>query len=176
MPFTGTFTIAAAAGFNVFTLTDTSDYTDEPKNTFSGRRVTLYTTDLSTLVPSDIITTYINFPYAGGDTITIDVMSRDYALNVVVDWISTAPQEGSVYQADLICGFESYNVNYEYGVIQALTARPSIQQDVNYWVNLGKVQNEIENSTQAVYYQEQVYAQAAMNRAANILSNQLTNF
>ena len=103
-------------------------------------------------------------------------MTRDYALNIVVDWISLDPQPSSDYQTQLIYGFESYNGNSEYGVIQALTARPNIIQDWNYWINLGRVQNEIENSVQAVYYQQQVSAQWAMNRAANILENQLTNF
>jgi len=176
MPFTGLFTIAAAAGFDVFTLTDVSDYTDEPKATFSGRRIRLITTNLLQLVPTGTTTTYIDFPFAGGDTITIDAMTRDYSLDIVVDWISVNPQSGSTYQASLICSFLSYNTNNEYGIIQALTAKPSCIQDINYWANLGNVQTEQQNSIWATYYQQQVSAQWAINRAAYILQNPLTNF
>ncbi len=176
MAFTGEFTIAPASGFNVFTITDTSDYDDEGEETFLGRTIILTTTASTNLVPAGTETTYINFPYSGGNSITIDCMSRDYALNVQVDWESDAPQEGSIYEASLICGFGSYNNNNLYGVEKALTARPSVTQNKNYWLNVGKVQTEIYNSSQAIYYQQQISAQVAMNRAANILQNQLTNF
>ena len=176
MAFTGEFEIAAASGFNVFTLTDISDYTDEAKGTFLGRTITLTMTNNATLVPAGTETIYINFPFSGGDSITIDCMLRDYALNVQVDWESDDPQEGSIYEASLICGFGSYNNNNLYGVEKALTARPSVTQNKNYWLNVGRVQTEIYNSSQAIYYQQQVSAQVAMNRAANILQNQLTNF
>lgn len=176
MPFTGVFTIAPAAGFNVFTLTDASDYTDEPKNTFSGRRIRLIKTNLATLVPDGTTTSYIDFPYAGGDTITINALTRDYALNVVADWISVDPQSGSTYQASLICSFLSYNTNNEYGIIQALTAKPSCIYDINYWANLGIVQTEKANAIWATYYQEQRSAQWAINRSALLLSNPVINF
>jgi len=174
--FTGLFTIAAASGFDVFSLTDASDFSNEPKATFSGRRVTIYTTSLSTLVPAGTTTTYIDFPFAGGDTITINAMLRDYSVNVVVDWITISPQPGSTYQASLIISLLSYNTNGEYGVIQALTARPLISSNVNYWMNLGLVQTENENSMQATYYQQQVSAQRAINHAKALLDNQLTYF
>ncbi len=176
MSFTGTFTIAPASGFNVFTDTDISDFTDEPKATFLGRTLTLTTTSGDTLVPAGTTTSYINFPFSGGDSLTVDCMNRDYALNVQMEWESEDPQEGSIYEASLICGFGSYNNNNLYGVEKALTARPSVTQNKNYWLNVGKVQTEIYNASQAIYYQQQVSAQAAMNRAANILQNQLTNF
>jgi len=176
--FTGADTLASAAGNpNTFSITDTSDYTDEPQNTFSTRRVSLITTADTYLVPAGTVTDYINWPFSAGNTIIIsDVMIRDYALNVVVDWISLDPQVGSSYQTQLIYGFASYNANGEYSVVQAITAKPSIVQDWNYWLNLGRVQTEESNSVQAVYYQQQVSAQWAMNRAAYILQNKLTNF
>lgn len=176
--FTGANTLASAAGNpNTFSVTDDSDYTDESQATFSTRRISLITTADTYLVPAGTTTTYINWPFSVGNTIIIsDVMTRDYALNVVVDWVSLDPQDGSTYQTQLIYGFASYNANGEYHVIQAITARPNIVQHWNYWLNLGKVQTEESNSVQAVYYQQQVSAQWAMNRAAYILQNKLTNF
>jgi hypothetical protein len=174
--FTGLFTLAAASGFNVFSLTDTSDYSNEPVGTFSGRTVTLITTDLRTLVPTGTTTTYIDFPFAGGDTITIAAMNRDYSVNVVVDWLTTDPQPGSTYQSSIIMSLLSYNTNNEYGIIQAMTATPLIVSHANYWLNLGLVQTENENCIQATYYQQQVSAQRAINHSAEILANQLTNF
>ncbi len=167
--FTAAFSIAPAAGFNVFTLTDISSYVDEPQNTFSGRRIWLKTTDNRYLVPVGTTTDYVDFPYSGGDSITIDCMSRDYAVELTFECISTDPQSGSVYEVSLICGFESFNANGEYGVESALTARPSVTQNKNYWLSLGQVQLDI-------YNQQQKSAQWAMNRAAYLLSNQLTNF
>ncbi len=176
--FIGSDTLASAAGPpNSFSITDIASYADEPQNTFSTRRITLITTSNTNLVPAGTTTTYINWPFTGGDTIVVSgVMTRDYALEVIVDWISLDPQPNGIYQTQLIYGFESYNSNGEYSVIQAITAKPNIVQDWNYWLNLGRVQTEISNSVQAVYYQQQESAQWAMNRAANILQNQLTNF
>jgi len=176
MPFTGLFTVAAASGFDVFTLSDVSDYTDEPKVTFSGRRIRVITTSDTILVPTGTTTAYIDFPFAGGDTISIDVMTRDLAVNVVVDWMSQDPQSGSTYQASLIISLLSYNTNNEYGIIQAMTVTPLIVSNANYWMNLGLLQTENENSRQATYVQEQISAQRAINHAAEILANQLTNF
>jgi len=174
--FTGEFSIAAASGFNVFTLTDTSDYTDEPENTFTGRTITLTTSSGGTLVPAGTLTTYIDFPFSGGASITIDCMERDYALIVTVEWISDDPQPGSIYESSLVYGFESYDKNGEYGVIQALIARPSIVQNLTYWLNLGKLQTFIHCANQAVYYQQQDSAQAALNRGAYLLNTNLTSF
>jgi len=174
--FTGEFSIAAASGFNVFTLTDTSDYTDEPQNTFTGRVIILTTSSGDTLVPAGTVTSYINFPFADGDSITIDCMERDYALIVTVEWTSSNPQPGSIYEASLVYGFESYDKNGEYGVIQALIARPSIVQNLSYWRNLGKLQTYIHCTNQAVYYQQQDSAQAALNRGAFLLNTALTSF
>ena len=174
--FQAAFSISAAAGINVFTLTDTSDYTDEPKDTFSGRQITIQTVNGSYLVPTGTLTDYIDFPYSGGDSITIDCMNRDYAVLLTFTCISLDPQYGSIYTTSLICGFEGYNANAEYGIERALTSNPSVEQNRLYWLSLGMVQLEIANSEQAVYYQQQASAQWAMNRATNILANQLTNF
>ncbi len=47
MSFTGTYSEAnlSATAYNAFNIIDTSDFTDEPKNTFSGRRVWLIRDD-----------------------------------------------------------------------------------------------------------------------------------
>lgn len=176
--FTGNYTITAAAGKNVSVLADTSSFASEAKNTFTGRRITLTTSTGTTLVPSGTTTSYINFPFSGGDSITINIpMNRDYDLYVKVDWLPITPVGGSTYTLTRLYGFTDYNYEAEYNdIIKAMTGQPNIIHAPQYLTSLAKIQCERVTNEQAVSYLQQEYGQASLDRAAYILTNQQNNF
>ena len=168
MSFTGAFTIAGAPGINRALLTDVSDYTDEPENTFSGRTITLLYTNGSS--------TSTSWPYSIGNTFSLTSVTRDSALALTINWTSLNPQPGSSYSSTLVVGFDSNNDEGEYAIEQAMTAQPDIVNDTNYLLQLFELQLENDNTAQAIYYQQQDEAQSSIDRATFILNNQLKLF
>jgi hypothetical protein len=84
MAFNGNFSVTPnTADISKFTLTDTSTGSDAG---LTGRRIYLYKTDGTTIVPAGTSTEYILWPLVAtiGDTIEIDVLDKDYAISIVV--------------------------------------------------------------------------------------------
>lgn len=171
MPFTGAYSITQGNDPSSFILTDTSDYTDEPQATFSGRRIFLYKTDGTTLVPSGTTTDYIDFPYSAGDFIEIDVLNQDYSLDILVEWISLAPQPGSVYSLEVVYTFLEYTNLFIYGVIQTMRSNPLVINDTNFYTALMQIYVEKKNAEQANRYQDQDNAQQSIERAKYFIDN-----
>lgn len=151
------------------TFTDTSTGTD---GNIASRVIFIQKSNGAYL--STVATDYIPWSY-GEDSIDVNgLITKDYSLLITVQWLDV---DGVVlYTLTKLYLFTAYSVNGEYGIIQALTAKPNIQQDRLYWLNLGRLQANISNAELATYYAQQVKSQAAINRAAYLLSNQLTNF
>lgn len=172
MPFTGSYSISQGNDPSKFVLTDTSNYTDEPTGTFTGRRITLAKTDGSTLVTTGTTTTYIDFPYADGNQIELDVLDKDYSLDITVDWISSNPQSGSVYSLSVVYTFVGYSREFQYGLIQDMTSTPSIVRDTKFTNNCYQFALYINNAEEASWYQDQQAAQQALDAAKYMMDNQ----
>ena len=83
--FVPSFAVSQNLGFpSVIVLTDTSTGTDE---TISQRNVYLQKADGTFLVPEGTTTNYIVWSIVL-NTISIDVLDKDYALNVMVDYVN----------------------------------------------------------------------------------------
>jgi len=176
MSFTGSYSISQGNDPSKFVLTDTSNYTSEPANTFTTRRITLEKTDGETLVTTGTTTTYIDFPYSAGNQIQLDVLDKDYSLNITVDWIQSNPQSGSVYSLSVVYSFIGYSREFQYGLIQQQAANPDINRDTKYKGNCYNFALEISNCTEATWYQDQFAAQAALDRAKYMMDNQILFF
>ena len=170
MAFTGTISVSQLVAES-FDLQDTSSYASEGQGTFTGRRITLTKADGTTLVPTGTTTTYIDFPFSGGDTITLDVLDRDYALTILVEWISSAPQSGSTYEKSGLYEFEVYTSQFIYGLIESMTAQPNIINDVNFYTNLSKIQTDLDSSNKAVEYNDITAAQYCLDRCKYMMDN-----
>jgi hypothetical protein len=176
MAFTAAESISQILGIcSSFSVEDTSDYTDEPKNSFTSRRIFVYDTKGNTLVPAGTTTPYIDFSFADypDDIIELEILDWDCALFVIMELISSDPQPTSEYTVTEVTNISlCYTNQFEYGLIQDLTANPSLKNDQIWMNNLSLIQTEIDNSNEAIKYQDIQAAQAAIDRAKYIIDNQ----
>lgn len=172
MAFTGSFTVTQTSDITSLVITDISSYSSEGQGTFSGRQIRLYKIDTTTLVPSGTTTSYIDFPFSAGSSITITgVLLTDYSLSANVVWLSNNPQPGSVYTATEVVTFLNYINDFIYGKVQQLAASPSLLNDTQWQNSMKIMYNEKENAEQASLYDDQFAAQSAINRAFQLINN-----
>lgn len=172
MAFTGSFTVTQTSDITSLVITDISSYSSEGQGTFSGRQIRLYKIDTTTLVPSGTTTSYIDFPFSAGSSITITgVLLTDYSLSANVVWLSNNPQPGSVYTATEVVTFLNYINDFIYGKVQQLAASPSLLNDTQWQNSMKIMYNEKENAEQATLYDDQFAAQSAINRAFQLINN-----
>lgn len=169
MSFTGSFSIVQ--NISSITVTDTSTGSD---GSITDRRITITLSDGSTLVPPGTTTSYIDFPLSAGASITINnLLLRDYAPNVTVDWITASPVPGNVYTSTQSAIFDYYTSYFLYGLTQERqVANPNIIRRNNYSSNktlLWSLLLEAENCISLVG--DITNAQACLNEAYNMTSN-----
>lgn len=166
MAFFGTILVTQNSNVQNFIITDTSDYGDEPTNTFSGRTIQIFKVDGSLLVPE------INWPFSAGNTYTVvGVLTQDYSLSLVVDWDSLDPQPGSTYTLTQVATFIYYMKQFMKGQISNLSDNPTLLNDTNWYADISKLQVEINNATEAGLDGQQYSAQAAISRGYYLINN-----
>lgn len=171
MAFIGTFTVTQTSDLTSFVITDTSNYGSEGTNTFSGRRIDIFTADGTLLVPE------ISFPFSAGNIYTVSaVLLQDYSLTIVFNWDSLSPQPGSTYQTSEVVTFLNYTNLFIYERVQDISAQPNILNNTEYYNALSIVQTEADNAENATLYADQLNAQSAINRANFYIINQAMFF
>jgi hypothetical protein len=102
-------------------------------------------------------------------------LDADTAAYVRIDWVSSG---GTVlYTKTTLCDFRLFALQQSFALTQALTAQPNIIQDTNYWTNKMILRCNIDDSVEAVSIGgNQVVAQGALDRAAQMVNNQLIYF
>lgn len=169
MAFNGAFTISSLIAPGGFTITDTSTGTDTNLTT---RRIYLYQSD-GTLLTGD----FINWPLSAGTTMTLNVLTVDYCLNIVVMWVSSSPlPPPSAYSASGLFNFVGYSKQFEDQQIGAIQSNPGILRSDGFYTSLGALQTEIDNSIQAASTNQQASAQSALNRIQYMIINQTKFF
>jgi hypothetical protein len=172
MPFTPSFSAAQTYGLpSVIKLTDTSTGTDVA---VTSRRVYLQQYNGSYLVPIGTTTDYIVWSLASS-TISIDVLTKDTALQVLVQWLDIG---GNVlYTSTGLYGFTLYNEQFLYDLTQDQTGKPGIIQDQVYYDNKMKLRVEIDSGDQALSLANDITgAQYAYDRATELRVNQNNYF
>lgn len=172
--FTGTFTDTPTAGvINGSVIADTSSFADEAKVTFSGRRVYLYKPDGSTIVPAGTTTAYINFPFAGGDSLPITCLTEnDYSINILVVWIPITPVTNSVYSAVQVYSFIDNTQAFKYNLIRSMADHRDYEND-DVWMNaLNAIQVMIDSVNTCTVFQDQYAAQKCIDNATFLINNQ----
>ena len=76
---------------NLIVFDDTSTGTDAAITT---RKVYLQKSDGTYLVTSGTTTDYMLWPKSSGNTISYDVLDKDYALTITVEWVSATSTIG----------------------------------------------------------------------------------
>jgi len=165
MAFNGDYSVSQGLDPTSFTLTDTSTGSDPSLVT---RTISLFQADGSLLGGSAI-----SWPYSDGSTKALTgYLSRDFALNIVVDWTSSSPLPSSTYTKSAYYGFTGNTNYFIYNLIQDIAAQPSILNDAGYYENLSKLQTEVDSCALAISFADLFNAQSALDRAFYIMSNQ----
>lgn len=165
MSFVGAFTISSLIVPGGFTINDTSAGTD---SNLTGRQIRLYQADGTLLTGS-----FIDWPLADGSSKTLNVLSVDYALLIVVAWVSSSPlPPPSAYSASGLFVFVGNSRQFEDQQIGALQSNPGIIQNTSFYNSLGVLQTEIDNAIQAGSTGQQSSAQRALSVIQNMIVNQ----
>lgn len=167
--FVGAFTVTSLVTPGGFTVNDTSTGSD---TNITDRKIFLYQADGSLLTGGSI-----DFPLTAGSSITLNVLTQDYCLLIVVTWISSSPlPPPSSYSASGLFNFVGNSRSFADQQIGAIESNPSILRDANFQYYLGVLYNEIDNSIQAASTGQQFSAQRALNAIQNLIINQAKYF
>jgi hypothetical protein len=169
MAFSAHFSVSQGSDATSFTLTDDSTGSDSNLTT---RTISLFLADGSLLGGSTIA-----WPISEGATKALTgYLTRDYVINISVEWTSSSPIPGSTYTYAALFGFTGNTNAFIYGLIQQIAAQQSILNDTTFYEYLSKLQTEVDNCDQAVTYGDQFSGQAALDRAYAIILNSANYF
>lgn len=161
MAFNANFTLTELSTPNVFTLTDTSTLSDDPNLT--GRKIFLRKADGNLLVDA------IDWPLIN-TSITLDMLNKDIALDITVQWQSDAPLgDGSTYEKKLLYVFTNYGEAFNYRLIQLQSANPSIINTSGYLQHKMELRVALDNAINAVNEGEDIYSAQQMIERSNYL-------
>ena len=149
MPFVPNFSTYQLGGSpNVIYIEDTSTGSDAA---IASRRVYLTDYQGNYIVPDGTTTDYVVWTLAVGNTLAINCLTEDMALNITVEWLDS----GNVvlYDKSVLSGFTAFNETFYYSLTQgqAAISQPSyILQDTTYFQNKSKLRCLIDSGNQAV--------------------------
>lgn len=167
MPFLNSFTTSQTLGApSAINFLDNSTGSD---GAITGRRVYMQTASGSFLVETGNATDYELWALAD-ISITLDVLSKDEALRIVVEWVNVS---GAVlYSSTQILGFTLYNTTFDYQTTQALSGNPMLINDNNFFVNKSALREYIDSGDQAISFAADIFAaQQCYDRATEIRNN-----
>ena len=134
----------------------------------TGRLIYLRKYGGTYLVPEGYTTDYVLWPYADS-SINIDVLDKDYCLDVTVIWL-TGSSIG--YQLTSLVLFTAYSELFLRQLTQALAANRALLTNKNYWENKIKLRTLIDDATQAVaLVNDQTIATFCLDEAKKLTDN-----
>ena len=174
MPVTGNFSSSQNYGtIRILTLTDTSTGSG---TSITGRLVYIQKEDGTYLTPSGSTTDYIYWPYVSGagDTIDIDVLDKDYALDISVKFFTGS----SIYQTKtILCLFTAYSELFLRQLTQAQEGNNRLLSNKNFWYNKFRLRTLIDDAEQAVAeLNDQTIAQFCLDEEKKLTDNVNTFF
>jgi len=177
MSFVGQFSISQGTDVQSFSLTDTSIGADA---NLTGRKIYLYLSDGTTLVPAGSSTPYINWPLVAGigDVINLTgILKKDYAINATIVWASSSPlAPPSVYTYALLKTFTGNIQLFAYGLTQLQAGNPLLVNDNGYFPNKSKLRVLIEDAIDCETFNDQYNSQLSLNAAYALQVNAKSYF
>lgn len=157
---------------NSITLTDTSTGTDAA---VVSRRVFMQTAANDYLVEVGTTSNYeewiVSVPGALNPlSIAFDVLNKDYALYITVQWLNSA--NIILYSKQYLLGFTLYNEAFDYQLTQVLSGNPLVINDNNFFPNKSDLRVNIDSGNQAIFFATDLFAaQQCYDRATNLRLN-----
>lgn len=169
MAFNGAFTITENANLGTIILTNASTGSD---GNLTGRTISSFRADGS------VYAAPILWPLANASILLDDFFLVDNAVNIVVDWVSSAPLSSpSSYTANEVYAYIAFAEYFLYYLTQQQQATPNIIQAVGYYDNKGIVRTELDSAQSAVTLAADIKAaQACIERVQNMIDNQNSFF
>jgi hypothetical protein len=169
MAFVPSFSAVQLAG-NLETLRLTDDSTGSDV-LITSRQVYIRTATDTYLVPTgNASDQYVTWPYAAS-TIDIDVLTRDYALSIVVLWLNAGGD--TLYTKEIAYSFPNYAEQLYYELTQGQAGSPDDLRDTEYWMNKMKLRVFIDSANQAISWaSDTAAAQNCLNRAKQMIDNE----
>lgn len=173
MSFVPNFSITQSQGSpNLITIEDTSVGSD---NQVELARVYFQKSNGGYLVPTGTSTNYVAIVDidANGKFVTteIDLLDRDYALNVRVEWLDGALNV--LYSLSQVFLFKAYSENFDYGLVSSMASQPNLVDDQTFLNNKTKVRLLIDSAVQAIDYASDLNAaQFCLDELYDIITNQ----
>jgi hypothetical protein len=145
MPLTTSFSVSQPAGdASVVILEDTSTGTD---GTVTARRVYLQKWDGTYLTPTGNDEDYVEWEI-GEETIEIDALDKDYALNIIILWVDT--NGSALYTDSEKIGCTQFNENFDYQLTQLMSGNPLLVNDGRFFHNKSELRTLIDSGNKAV--------------------------
>lgn len=174
MPLSVSFTTTQVIGApqNVV-VTDTTSGSD---GTAVSRRLYFQTATSTYLVPDgNPSSQYVEWPLADGNTITLDILDEDMALDITLSYVTSGG--ANVASATALRGFTLYNETFYYSLTQAQASQnqppPMIIQDSQYYSNKMILRVEIDGGNQAISYGDDIVsAQNCYSRATYMVQHE----
>lgn len=169
MSFTPNFTTSqSASDLSVITLTDnsTGSYTG-----ITGRIVKFRKYNSDYLVPSGVTVTYVAWPVVSGigDTLDVDMMDKDYCLDVTVYYYAGSTQSTT---KTILCLFTGYTDYFLRQLTQALAGNKIASKAQNFWQNKNKLRVLRDDAAQAVsLLNDQTIATFCLDEAKTLTDN-----
>lgn len=163
MAFNGDFSISVSSDPSQIILQDTSTGSDP---NLTDRTINIYKSD------GTLLTASIDWPIANS-SITINPLSRDYALNIVVIWTSSATlPPPSTYIKGYIYSFVGFGQQYSNTLLEFLATNQQLVNDQGWYTNFMILLLEIQNAQNAISVGANLgNAQAAILRYQKLITN-----
>lgn len=168
MSFTPNFTVAQTAlNPSLVIVSDTSTGVDA---NIAQRRIYFKNSSGEFVVPVGTTTDYVEWVLVN-NPINIDLLTKDQALEVKVDWLSAG---GTIlYTLTQKYCFSQNSKQFLYYLIQLQSLTFNVIQDTNYWGNVALLWTNIIGAINAVEIADDIYAsQVCLDRATYLASNQ----
>lgn len=168
MPFTQNFTTSQTVGLpSYINLADTS--TGTPSATIASRRVYFITANNTYLVQEGTTTDYEVWA-AAASSASFNVLDKDYALNIKVQWLNSS--NTVLYEKTILAGYSLYNESFDYQMTQLLTGNPLLINDNDFFNYKNDLRVSIDSGNQAISLASDIYsAQQSYDKANELREN-----
>lgn len=176
MPFEAIITPSQGSNCARFTITDTSTYNIEAKNTFTTRKLSFQKADGSYLTIGNTVYNEYVWPFAAGDAIEITGLTWDLAITAVMTLVSSAPQTGSVYADTQIFSLTCFTNSAYFTNTSLMATNQSLEKNPKFVRDVIRLFIEQSAAVKAAAEGNMSSAQASLDRAEYITNDLKTGY
>lgn len=176
MPFEAIITPSQGSNCARFTITDSSTYTVEAKETFTSRKLTLQKSDGSYLTIGATVYNEYVWPFDAGDSIEITGLTWDLAITAVMTLVSSAPQTGSIYADTQIFSLTCFTNSAYFTNTSLMATNQSLERNPKFVRDVIRLFIEQSAAVKAAAEGNMSSAQASLDRAEYITNDLKTGY